>query len=124
MKRLHCVLPAIVLVVSASAVAKSQAYEPKSLARYNVSYARCETDFPEMKGHRDEAYLNLWRATPNEKTNARLAEARANAAYKSERQHALKAAAKAPTTDEKKKLEQECRALWGELARTAKPSQK
>jgi hypothetical protein len=69
MKRLHCVLPAIVLIASASAFAQSRAYEPMSLARYDVSYGRCETTFPQMKGHRDEAYLNLWRATPNEKTN-------------------------------------------------------
>ncbi|HEY2561254.1 MAG TPA: hypothetical protein VGI48_16210 [Caldimonas sp.] len=122
MKRLHCVLPAIVLVASASAVAQSRAYEPKSLARYDVSYGRCETTFPEMKGHRDEAYLNLWRAKPNEKTTARLADARANAVYKTERQHALQAAAKAPSPDEKKKLEQECRALWGEMARASKPA--
>lgn len=123
MKRLHCVLPAIVLVASASsAVAQSRAYEPKSLARYDVSYGRCETINPEMKGHRDEAYLNLWRASPNEKTNARLAEARANAAYKVERQHALQAASKAPTAEEKKKVEQECRALWGEMIRNSKPA--
>ncbi|HEX4236191.1 MAG TPA: hypothetical protein VH041_18030 [Caldimonas sp.] len=122
MKRLHCVVPAIVLVVSASAVAQSRAYEPKSLARYDVSYGRCETTFPEMKGHRDEAYLNLWRASPNEKTNGRLADARANAVYKTERKHALQAAAKAPTEEEKKKVEQECRALWGELARKPKPA--
>jgi hypothetical protein len=29
---------------------------------------------------------------------------------------------KAPTAAEKKKLEQECRALWGEMARTPKPA--
>jgi hypothetical protein len=123
MKRLHCVLPAIVLLASAtSAAALGRAYDPKSLARYDVSYGRCETAFPQMKGHRDEAYLNLWRASPNEKTNARLAEARANAAYKAERQQALQAAAKAPTAEDKRKLEQECRALWGEMARNSKPA--
>jgi len=120
MTRLHRLLPALVVLASAAAVAQSRAYEPKSLARYDVSYTRCEASFPEMKGHRDEAYLSLWRAKPNEKTNARLADARASATYKTERQVALQAAAKASAPEAAKKLEQECRGLWGELARMPK----
>jgi hypothetical protein len=121
MKRLHRLLPAAIVLASAGAVAQSHAYEPKALARYDVSYGRCETTFPEMKGHRDEAYLSLWRATPNDKTKARLADARSNAAYKTERQHAMQVAAKASAPDAKK-LEQQCTALWGELSRMAKPA--
>lgn len=120
MTRLHRLLPALAVLASAGAVAQSRAYEAKSLARYDVSYTRCEATFPEMKGHRDEAYLSLWRAQPNEKTNARLAGARGSATYKTERQHALQAAAKASAPEAAKKLEQECRGLWGELARMPK----
>jgi len=119
MTRLLRLLPAVIVLAAAGASAQSRAYEPKSLARYDVSYTRCEASFPEMKGHRDEAYLSLWRATPNEKTNARLAGARGSAAYKSERQRALQAA-KSPAPEATKKLEQECRGLWGELARMPK----
>jgi len=120
MTRLLRLLPAVIVLASAGAHAQSRAYEPKSLARYDVSYTRCEASFPEMKGHRDEAYLNLWRAKPNQKTNARLADARGSAPYKTERQHALQAAAKPSTPEAAKKLEQECRGLWGELARMPK----
>ena len=35
-----------------------------------------------MKGHRDDAYLSLWRVQPEPKTAARLAEARSSATYK------------------------------------------
>jgi|SRR4051794_38165474 hypothetical protein len=121
MKRLLRLLTAAIVVASASAVAQDRAYEPKALARYDVSYGRCETTFPEMKGHRDEAYLSLWRATPNDKTKARLADARGSAPYKAERQHATQVAAKASAPDAKK-LEQQCQALWGELSKMAKPA--
>jgi hypothetical protein len=121
MKRLHRLLPAAIVVASASAVAQDHAYDPKALARYDVSYGRCETTFPNMKGHRDEAYLSLWRATLNEKTKTRLADARGSAPYKAERQHAIQVAAKA-TAPDAKKLEQQCQALWGELARMPKPA--
>lgn len=120
MTRLLRLLPAVVAFASAGALAQDRAYEPKSLARYDVSYTRCETSFPEMKGHRDEAYLSLWRARPNQKTNARLADARGSAPYKSERQRALQAAAKASAPEATKKLEQECRGLWGEMNRMPK----
>ena len=120
MKRLLCLLPAALVLACASASAQSRAYDPKALARYDVSYGRCETSFPPMKGHRDEAYLNLWRAELNDKTRARLAEARASAAYKAERQLAGRPAAAASATTSQKTLEQQCRGLWGELGRAPK----
>ena len=67
MNRLHLLLAAAVVAASASAGAQTHAYEPKSLARYDVSYGRCEKLYPDMKGRRDEAYLSLWRATLNDK---------------------------------------------------------
>jgi len=119
MNGLHLVLASLAVVASASTPAQSRAYEPKALARYDVSFVRCEKLHPEMKGHRDEAYLSLWRAKPNEKTKARLAEARSSAAYKAEREIALGAAGKAsaPTAQT---FERECSALWGEWKRADK----
>jgi hypothetical protein len=117
MNRLHLLLAAAVVAASASVGAQSRAYEPKSLARYDVSYGRCEKMYPDMKGHRDEAYLSLWRATLNDKTKGRLAEARASAAYKAEREIALAGGVKSSAPDAATTLEHECRALRGELKR-------
>ena len=124
MKRHLRLLAAVLAVASASAGAQGRAYDPKSLARCDVSYGRCEASFPEMKGHADEAYLNLWRGTLNDKTRAQLAETRASAPYKAERKVALRTSAAAAKPEAKKTLEQECRALWGELARAPKPAKK
>ena len=123
MKRHLRLLAAALAVASAGAAAQGRAYDPKSLARYDVSYGRCEASFPEMKGHADEAYLNLWRGTLNDKTRAQLAETRGSAPYKAERQVALRTTA-AAKPEAKKKLEQECKGLWGELARAPKPTKK
>jgi len=41
--------------------------DPKALARYDISYAQCEQQYAEMRGHRDEAYLNLYRVNPDAK---------------------------------------------------------
>ena len=121
MKRLVLLLPATALVASAGAAAQG-GYDPKGLARYDVSYSRCETSFPEMKGRRDEAYLSLYRAQPNEKNAARLAAVRDSASYKSERLLAARAAAKA-SAPQVKTVEQQCRGLLGEMARMPKLGQ-
>ena len=119
MNRLHLLLATAVVAASASAGAQIRAYEPKSLARYDVSYGRCEKMYPDMKGRRDEAYLALWRAKPNEKTKARLAEARGSATYKAEREIALAGGVKSSAPNAAKTLENECSALRGELKRAA-----
>ena len=76
---------------------------------------------PAFKGHRDDAYLSLWRIKLDDKSSARLAEARSSAPYKSEHQHALRPAA--PASDAATKtLERQCKGLWGELQRNAKPA--
>ena len=117
MNRLHLLLATVVVVATTTVGAQSRAYEPKALARYDVSYGRCEKMFPDMKGHRDEAYLSLWRAKPNEKTKARLAEARGSATYKAEREIALAGGTKSSAPDAARTFEHECRALRGELKR-------
>ena len=68
--RIHLLLAAALVTASAPAAAEDKRYDPKALARYDVSYVRCEASFPEMKGHRDDAYMSLWRMKPGPKTAA------------------------------------------------------
>ena len=122
MIRIERFLAAALVVASFGAQAQDhQRYDPKALARYDVSYVRCETSFPEMKGHRDDAYMSLWRIKPGPKTTARLAETRNSSTYKSEQRVAARQAASASTPDAVKDLERQCRGLWGEMQKTAKP---
>jgi len=119
--RIHLLLAAALVTASAMASAEDRRYDPKALARYDVSYVRCEASFPEMKGHRDDAYMSLWRMKPGPKTAARLSEVRASESYKSEQRVAKRDAAGARTPEAVKSLEHQCRALWGEMQNTPKP---
>ncbi|MDQ6639970.1 MAG: hypothetical protein M3Z15_09950 [Pseudomonadota bacterium] len=117
MIRFHRLLAAALVVASASVAAEDRRYDPKALARYDVSYGRCEASFADMKGHRDDAYMNLWRIKPGPKPAARLAEIRSGAAYKAEhREAARQAAARAVEPEATKTLQRQCRGLWGEMA--------
>ena len=118
--RIHCLLAAVLAVASVSASAEDRRYDPKALARYDLSYLRCEASFPEMKGHRDDAYLSLWRIKPGAKPTARLAEIRNSAHYKSEQRLARRqAAASASDSSAVRALERQCKGLWGEMQKTA-----
>jgi hypothetical protein len=121
MMRIHRPLAAVLVLATVLASAEDRRYDPKALARYDVSYVRCEASFPEMKGHRDDAYMSLWRMTPGPKTTARLAEVRSSATYKSEQRVATRQAAGASAPDAVKALERQCRGLWGEMQKTPKP---
>jgi len=121
MKRTHLLLAAALATASALAAAEDKRYDPKALARYDVSYVRCEASFPEMKGHRDDAYMGLWRMKPGPTTATRLAEVRSSATYKSEQRLAKREAAGANGPDAVKALEQQCKGLWGEMKKTPKP---
>ncbi len=122
MTRIHFLLAALLAVASASASAEDKRYDPKALARYDVSYVRCEATFPEMKGRRDDAYMSLWRMKPGPKTAARLTEVRNSATYKSEHRLATRQAASASEPSAAKTLERQCRGLWGEMQATPKKS--
>ena len=121
MKRTHLLLAAALATASAMASAEDKRYDPKGLARYDGSYVRCEASFPEMKGHRDDAYMGLWRMKPGPTTATRLAEVRSSSTYKSEQRLAKREAAGANGPDAVKALEQQCRGLWGEMKKTPKP---
>jgi hypothetical protein len=90
------------------------------LARYDVSYAKCETQFPEMRGRRDEAYLALWRVKPDDKALAELAAARKRSAYAAERKRALQPAARGASAPAPGVLERQCQGLWAEQQRRPK----
>ncbi len=97
-------------------------YDAKGLARYDASYVKCESQFPDMRGHGDEAYLNLWRVKPDDKSKAQLAKLRSSSAYLSERQRAVQAAAR--TASAASAVSRECQGLWAEYQRQGKPTAK
>ncbi len=118
---MRTIFPALfaALVLSFAAVpAEARPFDAKALARYDRSYVECEASNPAMKGHRDEAYLNLWRIPPDQKSLARLAKLRADPAYVAEKQSAAKApaGASAPTSVV---VQRQCRGLWSEHQRAA-----
>ncbi len=102
-----------------AAEANARAYDAKALARYDVSYVNCESQFPVMRGHGDEAYLNLWRIKLDEQSRAQLAKVRASAAYQSEKQRAVRAAPKTAAAAASSPISRECQGLWGEYQRTS-----
>jgi hypothetical protein len=113
-------LPAIVvaaLLCLTAVGAQARAYDAKALARYDVSYTKCEARFPQMQGHRDEAYLNLWRIKPDDKSRDRLAKLRGEPAYRAERQRVLQTSAKSASAPASSPLERECQGLWAENQR-------
>ena len=114
-------LPAALAFVALAALAGSAAARPfdaKALARYDRSYVQCEAANPEMKGRRDDAWLDLWHVPTDEKSKARLAKLRADPAYAAEQQRAAKTAtgASAPAAAT---LQRQCRGLWAEHQRVA-----
>jgi hypothetical protein len=101
--------------------ARAMTIDPKALARYDISYVSCEAKFPQMTGHRDEAYLNLWRVKPDAKALDQLAAIRSAPAYRGERQRLLRAAGKPVSAAASSSLERECQGLWADAQKTTKP---
>lgn len=95
--------------------------DAKGLARFDTSYVSCEARFPDMRGHRDEAYLALWRVKVDDKRRAELAAVRKGAAYRGEKRRLAQAHAKPASTAASSPIEQQCQALWGEAQRSAPP---
>ena len=119
---LHSLFAAVVLSVSAG-VAEARPFDAKALAHYDNSFVTCEASIPAMKGHRDEAYLNLWRIPPDEKALARLAKLRADPAYVAEKQRVAKAPASA-SAPASSVVQRQCRGLWSEHQRAAETSKR
>ena len=108
---LFATLPAFALSVDA-----------KAMARFDIGYATCEEQMPQMRGHRDEAYLSLWHVKPDAQVRAQLDAVRKGAVYKAERARVLKIGA-APAASAASPIDQQCQALWAETQRAlqAKP---
>jgi hypothetical protein len=107
-------------VLSLAATAVHAGPSVKTLAQFDLGYAKCEARFAHMKGKGDEAYLALWKIKADEPHLADLAKQRSSARYRAERSKAQKAMAKpSPQLDEK--IRRQCDATWSELQRTARP---
>lgn len=91
--------------------------DAKALARYDNSYVVCEAENPQMRGHRDEAYLSLWRTKADAENLAQLATVRKGKVYQSERSRLLQASAKPAASAASSPIKQQCQALWGESQR-------
>jgi len=95
----HTALLAVSLALSLFAgEAAARAYDAKALARYDTSYQKCESRFAEMRGHRDEAYLSLWRIKLVPKTQAELTKLRASPTYGAEQKRLAMTPPSAPAS--------------------------
>lgn len=99
-------------------------FEPRSLARFDAGYARCEVMDARMKGHRDDAYLAIYRVVPDDKARERLAALRRGAEYRKEQRAAQQpVAAKPAASAASSPLSHQCQALWAQVQRVAAPKQ-
>lgn len=110
-------LIALALLGLFAATANAAIADPKVLAQFDLGYVKCENRFPEMRGHRDGAYLSLWRIKADAKASAELDKVRKSAKYKKERQLAFKSMDKATGPEIEAKLKQQCQATWAEVGR-------
>ena len=107
---------ALLWVLWASA-AQAITLDAKAVARFDTSYAKCEALFPDMRGHRDEAYLSMWRVKIDAKTTAQFAALRRSAAYQKALRSTPQASAKSASASAANTLENQCQALWAETRR-------
>lgn len=110
------------LAALAALPAQALTIDAKGLARYDISYVKCETFHPDLRGQRDEAYLAMWRVKPTDKARADLAAARRSGIYQAERRRVLDATAKGMAPAASSPVEHQCQALRNEArrARSAK----
>ena len=92
----------------------------KSLAQFDSGYAQCERLYPEMRGHRDEAYAGVYRLKLDDALHGQLDETRKSAPYRSERRRAAQTLSKnAAASEVAQRLELQCQALKREIAKSA-----
>ncbi|WP_428419928.1 hypothetical protein [Methylibium sp.] len=117
--RLHVGISAALVLATALAAPPAQAYtlDARAMARFDIGYARCEEQFPAMRGHRDDAYLSLRRVKADEQLHAQLTAARKAAVYKSEQRRVRQAAANGMAPAASSPIDQQCQALWAETQR-------
>lgn len=108
------------LIASAFVAAMGSAHalpsDLKTLAQFDLGFAKCESRFAHMKGKADEAYLGLWKVKVDAARRAELAKVRKSAAYRTERDKAQKALApESAELDEK--IRAQCEGTWAEAQR-------
>lgn len=111
---------AFAFAVLATPSAHAMTIDAKGLARYDISYVKCEAQFPDMRGKRDEAYLAMWRVKPSDKARADLVTVRRSGIYQAERRRVLDAAAKGAAPAASTPIAQQCQALRTEAQRARK----
>lgn len=118
--RIPTIVATAALFVAVSAHAN--VFDAKALAKYDVSYQKCEAQIPQMQGRRDATYLGLYRIKADAKSLARLNKLRSGADYAAEKKRAVAMTPKNPAgaASAGTKLEHECQALWGESANAPK----
>lgn len=116
MNPMRFLLASPLLLVFAVGDGAAMSIDPKAMARFDNSYAKCEAKFPEMRGARDEAYLSMWRVKADDKARAELAGVRKAAPYQSESKRIQQEDAK-KTVPASSNLDGECKALWAETLR-------
>lgn len=107
---------ALVLIALLPAAAHALDVDAKKMARFDIGYAACEQQMPQMRGHRDEAWLSLWRVKPDAKVRAQLEAVRKGPVYRAERSRVLKVGA-ASAASAASPIDQQCQALWNETQR-------
>jgi hypothetical protein len=110
-------LIALALLGLLSTTAHALPSDVKVLAQFDLGFAKCETRFPHMQGHRDEAYLALWKVKPDDKARTELARARKSSQYKQERQAALEVQDNSNSPEMEARLNKQCQATWNEAQR-------
>ena len=91
----------------------------KSLAQFDSGYAQCERLYPDMRGHRDEAYAGVYRLKLDDELRGQLDETRKSAPYRSERRRAAQTLTKnAAASDVKQRLELQCQGLKREISKS------
>lgn len=110
-------LAALVVSSLSAGGAAAITVDAKALARFDLSYGRCEQQIPAMRGRRDDAWLSLWRARADDAHRAELAKARQSAAYVAERKRVQKAQAAGAAPASSSPVDQQCDALWAETQR-------
>ena len=110
-------LVALLTLFAMLPVAHALAIDAKGLARFDISYVKCETYYPDLRGQRDDAYLAMWRLKPTDKLRADLATARRSGIYQAERRRTLDAIGKKAMPAASSPVDQQCQALRNETRR-------
>lgn len=119
--KLSIALATLAAALLLAGTARAATPSAKVLAQFDLGFAQCEQRFDHMRGHRDEAFLALYKVKPDDKARARLASLRKSETYQKEHRLALKRMDKSSGPEMEKKLTLQCQATWAEAQRNAPP---